>query len=70
MKTNLMKLVPFIFYADCVPVPGRERNAEQNYKLDYQAKVQQNDATIGIIAGVINYVCPRLVPASTQDLQS
>ena len=40
--------------------------AEENYKLAYQAKVKQNDGTIGIIAGVINYVCPKLVPVSTK----
>ena len=38
----------------------------ENYKLDYQAKVKQNDGTIAIIAGVINYICPRLVPGKTK----
>ena len=33
--------------------------------MKYDAKVKQNDDTIGVIAGVINYVCPKLVPAST-----
>lgn len=37
----------------------------KSYKDDYQAKVKQNDATIGVIAGVINYVCPRLVKKQT-----
>ncbi|NQU63250.1 MAG: hypothetical protein HQ517_03050 [SAR324 cluster bacterium] len=40
--------------------------AAKEYKDDYNAKVKQNDATIGVIAGVINYVCPRLVPAGTK----
>ncbi len=40
--------------------------ADENYELKYQAKMKQNDGTIGIIAGVINYVCPKLVPASTK----
>ncbi len=40
--------------------------AAENYEADYNAKSKQNDATIAIIAGVINYVCPRLVPASTK----
>jgi hypothetical protein len=40
--------------------------AEENYELKYQEKVKQNDGTIGVIAGVINYVCPKLVPASTK----
>ena len=39
--------------------------AEENYELKYQEKVKQNDGTIGVIAGVINYVCPKLVHAST-----
>ena len=66
MKTNNMKLVfSFITLIAFLCLAGNV-TAEQNYKLDYQAKVKQNDGTIGIIAGVINYVCPRLVPASTQ----
>jgi len=39
--------------------------AAEDFKLSYQAKVKQNDGTIAIIAGVINYICPRLVPSST-----
>ena len=35
------------------------------FKAKYFGKKNQNNATIGVIAGVINYVCPRLVPAST-----
>jgi hypothetical protein len=66
MKTNNMKLVfSFITLIAFLCLAGNV-TAEQNYKLGYQAKVKQNDGTIGIIAGVINYVCPRLVPASTQ----
>ncbi len=66
MKTNNMKLVfSFITLIAFLCLAGNV-TAEQNYKLDYQAKVKQNDGTIGIIDGVINYVCPRLVPASTQ----
>ncbi len=38
--------------------------AAEDYKANYEAKVKQNDATIGIIAGVINYVCPKLIPGS------
>ncbi|MBC8257478.1 MAG: hypothetical protein H8E38_00530 [SAR324 cluster bacterium] len=33
-------------------------------KANYEKKVGVNDATIGVIAGVINYVCPKLVDAS------
>jgi hypothetical protein len=61
-----MKLVPSFFTLIAFLCLAGNVTAEQNYKLDYQAKVKQNDGTIGIIAGVINYVCPRLVPASTQ----
>ena len=66
MKTNLMKLVLSFFTLIAFLCLAGNVTAEQNYKLDYQAKVKQNDGTIGIIAGVINYVCPRLVPASTK----
>ena len=66
MKTNLMKLVSSFFTLIAFLCLAGNVTAEQNYKLDYQAKVKQNDGTIGIIVGVINYVCPRLVPASTQ----
>ena len=61
-----MKLVSSFFTLIAFLCLAGNVTAEQNYKLDYQAKVKQNDATIGIIAGVINYVCPRLVPASTK----
>ena len=61
-----MKLVPSFFTLIAFLCLAGSVSAEQNYKLDYQEKVKQNDATIGIIAGVINYVCPRLVPASTK----
>jgi hypothetical protein len=61
-----MKLVLSIFTLIAFLCLAGSVTAEQNYKLDYQEKVKQNDATIGIIAGVINYVCPRLVPASTK----
>ncbi len=61
-----MKLVLSFFMLIAFLCLAGNVTAEQNYKLDYQAKVKQNDGTIGIIAGVINYVCPRLVPASTK----
>jgi hypothetical protein len=66
MKTNIMKLVSsFITLIAFLCLAGNVTAAE-NYELKYQEKVKQNDGTIGIIAGVINYVCPRLVPASTK----
>ena len=66
MKTNLMKQVLSFFTLIAFLCLAGSVTAEQNYKLDYQEKVKQNDGTIGVIAGVINYVCPRLVPASTK----
>ncbi len=66
MKTNNMKLVfSFITLLAFLCLAGNA-TAEENYELKYQEKVKQNDGTIGVIAGVINYVCPRLVPASTK----
>jgi hypothetical protein len=35
-------------------------------KEDYEAKSKQNDATIGVIAGVIDYLCPKIAPAGTE----
>ncbi|CAB1057985.1 hypothetical protein D1BOALGB6SA_2741 [Olavius sp. associated proteobacterium Delta 1] len=65
MKTNNMKLVfSFITLVAFLCLVGTV-TAEENYELKYQEKVKQNDGTIGVIAGVINYVCPKLVPAST-----
>ena len=36
-----------------------------DHKANYEKKVKVNDETIGVIAGVINYVCPKLVDSST-----
>ncbi|MBI4084135.1 MAG: hypothetical protein HY423_16140 [Candidatus Lambdaproteobacteria bacterium] len=36
--------------------------AQAGDKENYAAKVKENDATIGVIAGVINYVCPKIAP--------
>lgn len=36
-----------------------------DYKKSYEDKVKTNDETISVIAGVINYICPKLVDAST-----
>ncbi len=65
MKTNLMKLVASFFTLIGFLCLAGSVTAAENYKLKYQEKVKQNDGTIGVIAGVINYVCPKLVPAST-----
>ena len=66
MKTNHIKLVFSLFTLMAFLCLTGNVTAAEDYKLKYQEKVKQNDSTIGIIAGVINYVCPRLVPASTK----
>ncbi len=48
-----------VFFAVCVSGTAM---AAEDYKANYAAKVKQNNDTIGVIAGVINYVCPKLVP--------
>ena len=65
MKTYNMKLVFSLITLIGFLCLAGNLSAEENYELKYQEKVKQNDGTIGVIAGVINYVCPRLVPAST-----
>ena len=65
MKTNIMKLISSFFMLIAFLCLVGNVTAEENYELKYQEKVKQNDSTIGVIAGVINYVCPRLVPTST-----
>ena len=37
----------------------------EDFKKKYEEKVKVNDETIGVIAGVINYVCPKIVDQST-----
>ncbi len=66
MKTNNIKRVAF--FISLIAFLGLAGNvsADEHYQQKYQEKVKQNDDTIGVIAGVINYVCPKLVPASTQ----
>ncbi len=65
MKIKILRMIylPFILIAFlCL---AGNLSAAQDYEKGYHAKVEQNDATIGVIAGVINYVCPKLVPGST-----
>jgi hypothetical protein len=67
MKVNIAKVfislfVPVAFLCSAWNVVA----AERDYKLEYQAKVKENNGTIAIIGGVINYVCPKLVPANTK----
>ncbi|MBT4762309.1 MAG: hypothetical protein HOO06_11470 [Bdellovibrionaceae bacterium] len=41
-----------------------DKSAE--HKANYEKKIKVNNDTIGVIAGVINYVCPKLVAKSTK----
>ena len=66
MKKNIMKMVSSLFMLIAFLCLAGNAAAERNYKLEYQAKVKENNGTIAIIGGVINYVCPKLVPASTK----
>jgi len=65
MKTILRTLGSIIF-ALTVALWVVGLQAAEDYKAKYQAKVKQNDGTIGVIAGVINHVCPKLVPKKTR----
>ena len=72
MKINIAKRISSLFVLVAFLCLAGNVTAEtgRNYELEYQAKVKQNDGTIAIIAGVINYVCPKLVPASTKICNS
>ncbi len=66
MKTSMLKpIFSLIALAAILCLVGTAAAQDQDFEKSYHAKVKQNDDTIGIIAGVINYVCPKLVPAST-----
>jgi len=65
MMKKILKLVSSFFAMAALLSLAVSVAAEEDYKANYTAKVKQNDATIGVIAGVINYVCPKLIPASS-----
>ncbi len=65
MKNKSMKLISSLVALMAILCFAVIAVAEQDYKVSYEAKVKENDATIGVIAGVINYVCPKLIPASS-----
>ncbi|MBF0290125.1 MAG: hypothetical protein HQM14_20095 [SAR324 cluster bacterium] len=57
---NILMLVSFVaFVTACASLSLADG------KKSYEDKVKVNDETIGVIAGVINYICPKLVDAST-----
>lgn len=66
MRIKILKMIYLPFILIVFLCLAGNLSAAQDYKKDYHAKVKVNDETIGIIAGVINYVCPKLVPGSTK----
>jgi len=66
MKLKTIKLVFSLITLTAFLCLTGSLSAEENYEQKYNDKVKQNDGTIGVIAGVINYVCPKLVPESTK----
>jgi len=62
---KFMKLISTIVALAAILGLAVAVTAEEDYKVKYENKVAENDATIGVIAGVINYVCPKLIPASS-----
>lgn len=65
MKKKSMKWFSSFFALMAILCLAVNVMAAEDNKANYEAKVKQNDATIGIIAGVINYVCPKLIPAAS-----
>jgi hypothetical protein len=63
MKKNMMKLISLSFALVAFLCLAGNVTA-QDYKANYEAKVTQNNDTIAIIGGVINHVCPKLIPAA------
>ncbi len=59
-KTKAMLVASF----SVLMLLGFSQSVWADAKADYEKKVEVNNATIGVIAGVINYVCPKLVDAS------
>ena len=64
MKDSL-KLISSLFTLAAFLLLAGTSLAGEDYKANYEAKVKQNDDTIGVIAGVINYVCPKLIPPAS-----
>ncbi len=64
-KSKSIKLISSLFMLTALLCLAANAVAKEDYKANYAAKVKQNDATIGVIAGVINYVCPKLIPAAS-----
>jgi len=54
-----------VFFAVAALLCGSALASAADPKADYEAKMKVNDETIGVIAGVINHVCPKLIPAAS-----
>jgi len=65
MKNIIVKRIFSLFAVMALLCFAGNVTADQDYKAGYEAKIQQNNDTIGVIAGVINYVCPKLIPAAS-----
>ncbi len=65
METRMKRLVSLSF-ALALTLLLADTGMADDYKANYLAKVKVNNDTIGVIAGVINYICPRIVPGSTK----
>jgi len=65
MKNKSTRLISLLFTLAVLLCFAASGMAKEDNKANYEAKVKQNDATIGVIAGVINYVCPKLIPAAS-----
>lgn len=60
----MKKIIMLAVISSLVLLFGAFSGSAADEKQRYQAKVKENDQTIGVIAGVINYICPKLVEKS------
>ncbi|MBF0279689.1 MAG: hypothetical protein HQM13_17965 [SAR324 cluster bacterium] len=65
MKLNTKNITGLLVLAGLLTFFASMSWAE-DFKKKYEEKVKVNNDTIGVIAGVINYVCPKIVDASTK----
>ena len=65
MKKKHMKTISSLFAFLAICCLAVNVAAKEDWKAKYDDKVKVNDSTIGVIAGVINYVCPKLIPAAS-----
>ncbi|MBT3981157.1 MAG: hypothetical protein HOE90_07370 [Bacteriovoracaceae bacterium] len=63
---KILKTIIFVLLMSAYSTLGWANTEKIDYKAKYVEKQKVNNDTIGIIAGVINYVCPKLVSKSTK----